>query len=179
MKKIGNQIYFKEENNELYVEIKSLFDKSKFNLVLAWFVAWTICGLAVLSQFFFDYSRNEKLFMVVFMALWLYFEFHVLNALRWRKSGQEIIKVNEKEFRYVKETGGRGIEKLYDTEKCTQLKYAAENEEGFLNSINQSAWMIGVPVLEFKAHDNIRRIGIQLSKNDAEQLAKKINYYIK
>jgi hypothetical protein len=39
--------------------------------------------------------------------------------------------------------------------------------------------MIGIPVLEFTAHDNVRRIGIQLSKTDAEQLAKKINYFIK
>ena len=179
MKKIGNQIFYTEGNNELYIEIKSAFDKNKYNLVLIWFVAWTACGVAVISQFFFDYSKNEKLFMVVFLALWAYFEFHVLNALSWRRSGKERIKVSEQEIRYVKEVGGRGIEKVYETEKCTSLKYQSENEEGFLNSINQSSWMIGIPVLEFTAHDNVRRIGIQLSKTDAEQLAKKINYFIK
>ena len=136
---------------------------------------WRCRNITVL----FRLQQKRKIIHGGVLALWAYFEFHVLNALRWRRSGKERIKVSEKEIRYVKEVGGRGIEKVYETEKCTSLKYQSENEEGFLNSINQSSWMIGIPVLEFTAHDNVRRIGIQLSKTDAEQLAKKINYFIK
>ncbi len=179
MKKIGNNIQFNEQNNELLVEIIPTFDQKKYNLVLVWFIGWSLCGIAIISQLFLDYSRNDKLFMVIFLALWLYFEFHVLNALRWRKTGKEMIKINEKELRYVKEIGGRGMEKIYDVALCTPLKYEAGSPEGFLSSINQSAWMIGVEVLEFTYKGNVRRLGIQLVKSDAEQLAKKINYFIK
>ena len=178
MKNIGKNISYKEEKGELYLEIKPSYDKQKYQLALVWFIAWSACGIAVLSQFFFDLDRNQKLFLIIFMVFWLYFEYQVMQTLRWRKSGKEIVKIADGKMHYVKEISGRGLEKIYDSETLTPLQYVASANEGFFNVLNQSSWMPGNEVLEFKASDRLRRLGIQLNKNDAEQLAKKINHYI-
>lgn len=178
MKNIGKNILYKEDKNELYVEIKPVYDKQKYNLALIWFISWSCCGLAVIAQFFFDMDRNQKLFLVIFLVFWAYFEYQVMQALRWRKSGREVIKITDEKMHYVKEISGRGTERIYETKTLSPLVYLADANEGFFNVLNQSSWMPGNEVLEYKAGDRMRRLGIQLNKNDAELLAKKINYYI-
>lgn len=178
MKNIGKNILYTEDKNELYIEIKPTYDKNKYNLALIWFIAWSFCGVAVIAQFFFDMDRNQKLFLVIFLVFWAYFEYQVMQALRWRKSGQEKIKIKEGKLHYVKEISGRGLEKIYEEKTLSPFTYQADANEGFFNVLNQSSWMPGNEVIEFKAGDRKRRLGIQLNKNDAEVLAKKINSYI-
>ncbi|MFM7023319.1 MAG: hypothetical protein ACKOXB_10095 [Flavobacteriales bacterium] len=179
MKNIGKNIVYKEDKNELYIEIKPTYDKNKYNLALIWFIAWSFCGVMVVASWiFYDMNRDQKLFILVFMVFWAYFEYQVMQALRWRKSGLEKVKITNGKMHYVKEISGRGLEKIYDTHTLSNLFYQADANEGFFNILNQSNWMPGNEVLEFKAADKKRRIGIQLNKNDAELLANKINSYI-
>ena len=88
---MSDRISYTETNDELKIKIKALLDEKKQQLLLIWIVLFSICGILLFSQIFGDYEKTTLLFFGVYMAFWLFFEFKVIYAYRWRKYGVEEI----------------------------------------------------------------------------------------
>ena len=91
------------------------------------------------------------------------------------KSGVERIEIKEGKFYYLKEVGGRGIPMILAVEKLYKFKYAPETEKGLWNDINRSIWMVGGEVIDFPANGKLARLGMKLTKQEAEKVADLIN----
>ena len=64
MKETG-RIKITQKEGETTLEILPIKDAFKSNLLFAWLLVWTLCGIIVFSQFFSNLSREEKLLMAV------------------------------------------------------------------------------------------------------------------
>ena len=100
MKKIGDRItYDKPKKDELFLEIKPLQNKKKQQLFSLWMLGWTACGLfVVVALFTQDFSKDEVLFMLIYLAMWLYFELKMLHAFRWQNRVLSASKSKKESF---------------------------------------------------------------------------------
>lgn len=178
-KSIGNRINYSKEGETFNIEIYPEQDKNKLVMLKLWVLAWSICGIVVITQLFADYSGSEKTILIIYLALWGYFLIKTSAALRWNIKGKEVIRINNESLTYTQLTGKRGIPKTYSTSDIKNLKYVEDSKSGFLNSINQSFWMIGGEVIQYEVNDSVKRFGFKLNKNDSIQLIKIINKFIK
>src|SRR5690606_41077265 len=92
-----NKIDFKEGNNDITITISPNYNQQKQNLLVVWLVLFSLCGAAIISQFFFDYPTNTKIFFIVYLVFWLFFEFKVIYAIRWRRSEEHTSELQSRE----------------------------------------------------------------------------------
>ena len=177
MKKIGEYIsYDKGGKNELKVEITPVLPKQKLNILLLWGAAWTLCGLIIIvSLFTYGFNKDEYIMVGVFLIFWGYFEFKVLHAITWNKTGKEILELKEGEFIYHKMINDRGFPNVMEVSKLQPFRYAEDTEKGLWSDINKSSWMVGGEVIEYGFEDSIKRLGMKVPKKDALQLITLLN----
>lgn len=175
MQKIGQQISIHKNGNESKVEIQPLYSSKDKTGLIMWLVAWTFCGLAVLSQLFFDYAKAEKVMMLIYLVFWLYFELKVLYAFRWQKAGKEVIEIKNGSLFYTQLIGQRGLPVEYKLTEIKYFKFMESAKKGFFNDLNQSIWMVAGETVEFEVNGSLKRLGLKLSESDAKKLADWLN----
>ena len=173
------RINISKKDNNLEIEIKAFKDNAKQKMLLVWIVLFSLCGLAILSQFFYDYDKTTKLFFVVYLAFWLFFEFKVIYAYRWRNSGMEKIIINKTEIILINEIGKRGITQPIKINEISNLRCYEPDEPGFIKSINSSYWNINKYSLAFDYENKPVPFAIDLDKNEAKKLLKEMGQFVK
>tara|TARA_B110000211_G_C13927929_1_gene485844 strand:+ start:223 stop:774 length:552 start_codon:yes stop_codon:yes gene_type:complete len=178
LKKIGSRIlYDKPTKDELVVEITPFMEQKSFLMLKLWTLAYSLCGLVILSSFLFHEFKNsqEVLLVVIFLLFWGYFEFKVLYAIQWNRKGKEIITMKDGVFSYVKQLSKRGIPLEMKIDKMKPFGMIEDTEGGFWNEINNSTFIVGGEVIEYMSDESIKRLGIKLSKKDGSQLVTLLN----
>ena len=177
MKKIGDRIkYEKPSKDELLLEISPKVEKQKIQILMLWTIAFTICGLIIFSALFFHDFKDtgEFLLVVIFLLFWGYFEFKVLYALRWNKQGKEVVIIKNAKFSYVQQISKTGIPVEVDIVQMKPFAVVKE-EDGFWNEINNSIFIVGGEVIEYRSGESIKRLGLKLNQKDALQLVTLLN----
>lgn len=173
-----DRVQVEKQENELVITIKSFKDESKQKMLLVWIVLFTVCGLAIVSQFFYDYDKSSKLFFAVYLAFWMFFEFKVIYAYRWRNSGCEKIKISNDKIELVKEIGKRGITQVIALNEISNLRLFEPEEPGFVKAMNASYWNINKYSIAFEYQNKPVPFAIDLEKNEAKKLLKEIGDFI-
>ncbi|MCB9359819.1 MAG: hypothetical protein H6587_10620 [Flavobacteriales bacterium] len=176
---MGDRIKYREEGNTLEITIKAFLDEKQQQLLLIWIVLFSICGILLLTQIFGSYEKSTILFLGVYMAFWLFFEFKVIYAYRWRKYGKELIILNENQLILVKEIGRRGITQQFDLDKIKNVVKFDNGENAFLKSMNSSYWNINKYTLSFEIEDNTIPFAIDLNKEESKIIQQKIHQFLK
>lgn len=176
---IGKRISIKKKEDELSVVILPLAEKRKNNLLLVWLLLWSLSGLVILSQFFVISDVNTKIAVLVWLAFWAYFEYKIVNAYRWRKSGKEKIKIRENKFLYKRDISGKGAVKTYEIDFIKNVRLVENKDESFMESLNNSYWVIAGEKLVFDYSGKEIRFGLQLEDTDAKALLKLLQNQIK
>ena len=180
MQNIGDRIEVNQGKSELLVKIFPKISPRDKLILNIWLVAWTLCGVAVISQLLVGgYSDQEQLFMLIYLVFWVYLELKVLHAYRWNKWGKEIIQLREGKMEYTKEIGKRGLPVIFNVDQSIRFRYVSEVEKGIWNEINKSPWMVGGEVVEFAVEGRVRRLGMKLDAKEGERLANLLNKYVK
>ncbi len=176
---MSDRINYIEEDNELNVTIKAFLDEKQQQLLLIWIVLFSVCGLLLFSQIFGDYEKSTLLFFGVYMAFWLFFEFKVIYAYRWRKYGVEQIILKDGELILIKEIGKRGITQKFDLKEIKKVEKFNSGEGSFIKAMNTSYWNINKYSLTFKIQENTVPFAIDLNETESKKLLNKIHYYLK
>lgn len=174
---MSDRIIINKKESGLEIEIKALRDSSKQQLLLVWIALFSLCGLAILSQFFYDYDNSSKVFFVVYLAFWFFFEFKVIYAYRWRNIGLERIILKSGQLILTKEIGKRGVTQVYELEKIKNLKLFDATEPTFVKVLNTSYWNINKYSLSFNYEDNVVPFGIDLDSNQAKRVLSEIKNF--
>ena len=175
MQKIGEQIKVEKSGQDFRIEIYPSISKKDKMWLTVWLMAWSFCGLAVVSQLFFKYTSDEKIILVVYLVLWAYFELKVIHAFRWQKSGKELVEIKDGKFSYTQLIGLRGLPVESLLSDIKGFRFIENSEKGFLNDINRSVWMLGGEVLEYEVNGALKRFGLKLPKQDALKLIDLLN----
>lgn len=179
MQVIGKRISVLTKENLLSIVILPTADKRKTGMLFLWLMAWTVCGLIVLANYPRLQTQDTKLFVIVYLSFWAYFEFKIVRAFMWKRFGKEKLWIQDGTVFYQREVNGRGKVKEYELELINEFKTIEVNKGDFSDFINQSFWIKGGERLEFDCQAKIIRFGMQLEENEAKDLLNVIKKFLK
>lgn len=181
MKKISDQIiYEKLGKDDLKVDVLPSLPKAKLTILQLWGAAWSVCGLIIITSLFtFGFKKEEYLMVAIFLIFWAYFEMKIIHAIRWNMFGKEELKFTIDEFSYLQSINGRGFPEVLDKSKISGFAFAEDTERGLWSDINKSSWFVGGEVIEYEIEGSIKRLGMKLSRKDANQLITLLNKTLK
>jgi hypothetical protein len=175
MKVISKRISIYKTDKVLSIVILPTDNKKKLGLLFLWLMAWTVCGLIVLINYFKLQEQNSKLFTIIYLSFWAYFEFSIMRVFIWKKFGREKIWVQDGELNYKREINNKGKVKSFNLDLVSKLTLIELSRSSFVDSINQSFWVKGGERLEFTSQAQTIRLGMQISDEEARQIMKELN----
>ena len=149
--------------------------KSKTNLLMLWFVLWTLGGLSVFIYFLTVEDRNTKLTLLVWISFWAYFEFRIYKALVWRIKGMEQIRLQKNKLLYKRIFNSK---KKYDTyllDYIKDVRLIATKEAAFAATMSSSYWTVSGEKIAFDYYGKEIKLGLELEEGDAKKLVKLLN----
>ncbi|MEQ8323844.1 MAG: hypothetical protein RH916_04135 [Vicingaceae bacterium] len=149
------------------ITINAYYNTGKQRILALWLVLWSLAGFAIITQLFLPMEDGMFTYFVVYIAFWVYFEYKVIYAFRWRKYGQEIISVEGDSLALENRISGRGIPLKFELEFVKNPRPVEVSETSFWHSMNQAYWNIGQESLVFDYKGKEIYFGREL--NDSEQ----------
>src|SRR3954466_3641234 len=89
MQVISDRVSILEKDNVFSLVILPTTDKKKLWALFLWLMAWTICGVIVFANYFNMTTKETKIFIIVYLSFWAYFEYKIARAYTWKKFGKE------------------------------------------------------------------------------------------
>jgi mRNA-degrading endonuclease HigB of HigAB toxin-antitoxin module len=143
MKWIGNRISIVENKDATTLVIYPEQSTWKSTLLYSWFSMWTAIGVLVTLQFFENYSREEKLILVVFMVFWTYFFVRIGRSVLWQAKGKELIKLNDQAFILKKSIFGYGKAHEYFYENIKKIRVYEPKPNSFEDYFQNAYFFVG------------------------------------
>lgn len=179
IKFISERISFRKSPDETTIIITGKIDRSKESLLLAWILAWSFCGILILVSLFGDFPREQKLYFIIFLSFWAYFEYKVINVFRYRKWGKEYLRIADGKLSIKRSISKIAKANEYFIENIKNLSIIEKNNKNFFQQLEQSFWTIGDEAVSFECLGKYIKFGIQLDKNEANKLFKLIKEELK
>jgi hypothetical protein len=178
MKVIGERVSILNKDDLLSIVILPKQDKRKLWLMFLWLVAWTVCGLIVFANYFKVVDQNSKLFIIIYLAFWAYFEFKIVRAFIWRRSGKEKLWISGGKVHYKQDINGRGKTQEFDFSLIQDLQLIPSEEGSFASVINSSFWIKGDERVAFTCQHHTVRFAMQLTDKEAKAIIHEITNFI-
>jgi hypothetical protein len=179
VKILSPRISILKKEGLLSIVILATESKRKLWGLFLWLLAWTVCGLIIISYYPQARDEKQKLFIFIYAAFWLYFEFRIVRVYTWRRWGKEKIWVSGGTLHYQRETAGRGKVEEYDLERVGHFRLRELNRTSLADTLNQSFWIKGGERIEFDFAGKTIPIGMQISDEEARQILKELNLSLK
>jgi len=154
-------------------------DNKRLFAMFLWMLAWTVCGIVVFINYFTITDKDLKLFILVYLSFWAYFEIAIVRSFMWKRWGREKIWIQDGILHYQKELNKRGKINTYELSLISNVELVELKPTRFTDTISQSFWVKGGERLEFQSQGKNIRFGMQLSDNEAKSIRKEINQLIK
>ena len=178
MKIIGERISVLKKDNLLSIVILPTTDKKKLALLFLWLMAWTVCGIIVLANYPRLTDQSSKLFVIVYLSFWLYFEYSITKAFIWKKFGREKLWIQDGQIHYQREVNKRGKVMSANLDLVSKLSLIDLSRTSLADTINQSFWVKGGERLQFTVQGKVYRCGMQLSDEEARTVLREMNSFI-
>ena len=178
MKVIGDRISILKKEKLLSVVILPTTDKKKLGFLFLWLLAWTVCGIIVFVNYFKFTEQREKLFILIYLSFWLYFEFNIARAFIWKKFGKEKLWIQDGIIHYQREINKKGKIQEFNLDLISQFQLIELKPTRFSDIVNQSFWVKGGERIEFSSQVKVIRLGLQITDNEANSIIKEVNSYI-
>jgi len=178
MKVIGERISILKKEDLLSIVILPSKNRRKLAMMFLWLMAWTVCGIIVFVNYFKMQDQNAKVFILVYLSFWAYFEFNILRSFIWKRSGKEKLWIQHGMLHYQREVNNRGKVQEFNLDLINDFKLLELSSTSFLDTINQSFWVKGGERLEFQAQSKTVRLGMQITDEEARILLKEITDFI-
>lgn len=178
MKVISDRISILKKEDMLSIVILPEADKKRLTIMFLWLLAWTVCGVIVIANFFKLTDQNTQLFVVVYLSFWAYYEFKIARAFIWRKFGKEKIWIKDSILNYQREVNGKGRINKYELQLINDLKTVDIKSGSFSEIIDQSFWVKGGERIELSYQSKLIRLGMQLSEKETALVLKDLSQAI-
>ncbi len=179
MKGLSERISILKQENLLSIVILPGLDKKRLMAILLWLVAWTLCGIVMFIGYFQTKQEDAKLFIIIYLSFWFYFEYNILRSYFWKRSGKEKLWIKDGILHYQRELHERGKITQLETSLVNPVELIELRPTRFMDTISQSFWIKGGERLVLQSQAKQIRFGMQLSDEDAKVLRKEINNYLK
>lgn len=171
------RLEFLDTDEGKVLNIRSYYDKSKQKLLLVWLLAFSICGIAIISQLFASIGSDMKIMVLIFAFFWLYFEFKIISAYRWRKNGEERFLFNKDTLYYGRLINNRGFLKPYSKDLLGGIRKIEIPPNNFFASMNNSYWVVAGESLAFSYAGKLVPFGLRLSEAEQKLIIQRTKTY--
>ena len=175
MKFIGKRISYQTSEEALTVVIAATVEKYKLALLMLWLVCWTVCGTYFLYQLTGDYSRELKMYMVILLSFWAYYEFKVAQIFLWRKFGYEYLRLTDNKLILKNVIRGMGKSRTFLVGNIERFSTTQRDPKAFLEVMQNSFWVKGNDTVFFDYQGKRYGFGKQLSPDEAHKLVVMLN----
>lgn len=178
MKIIGERISILKKDNLLSIVILPTTDKKKLGLLFLWLMAWTVCGIIVLANYFRLTEQSAKLFVIIYLSFWAYFEYSITKAFIWKKFGREKLWIQDGQLHYQREINKKGKTTSANLDLVSRLSIIDLSRTSLADTVNQSFWVKGGERLQFNIQAATVRLGMQISDEEARTILNEVNKFI-
>lgn len=172
IKFISERVSYRKSDEELTVIITGKIDRAKETLLLTWLLAWSFCGIFIISQLFLDYIREEKLYFIVFISFWAFFEYKILKVYRWRKWGKEYLRLTSEKLTIKKSITDYAKADEYFIENIKNWQLIPKSKTNFFQLAEKSFWVMGDDCIQFDYQGKAICFGMQLSEKESMSVLK-------
>lgn len=169
---IGKRISYVWHPDALTVIIDQSIPARQMRLLTFWLVAWYAVGAAFVHSARVASTEDERMFIMISLAFWLYFAFRVTKVWVWRRIGREMLRVTADGVSVKDAFGNLGRARFYLMGNIKKLEVVRRDPTKFLHSLDMSFWTIGGNMLSFKYLRTSVSFGKQLPEQDALKLAR-------
>jgi len=178
MKVIGDRISILKKENLLSIVILPGTDRKRLVAMFIWLLSWTVCGVIVFASYFRVTEKDLKLFLIVYLSFWVYFEFSIIRSFIWKRSGKEKLWIQDGILHYQREVSGRGKIQEFNLDLVSKLRLVELKQTRLADTISQSFWVKGGERIEFESQSRTIRLGMQLTDEEAIAVIKETNGFI-
>lgn len=158
----------------IHIAIKAYSDSSKQRMLGTWLLAFTVCGLAIISQVF-TATGELRIMLTIFFFFWAYFEYKVVKVFRWRRKGEEQFLITEDKIQYGRTFNNRGFLRPYRKDLINKVRFIDADFNNFAKTFNASYWVIGGERLAFTVGGKMVAFGLDLDDKEAKKMIKLLN----
>lgn len=179
MRVISDRISIVKKDDVFSLVILPTSDKKKLWLMFAWLFAWTVCGFIVIANYFQLSNKESKLFIIIYLSFWLYYEIRIGRAYLWKRWGKEKLWIKNDVLHYMREMSGKGKVNEYNLDLINELKLIEVHRSSFADTINQSFWIKGGERLEFQYQAKVIRFAMQISDEEAREILREMKSFLR
>ncbi len=174
-KSIGQRISYAQHTDSFTVVITQEIPQTSFRLLCAWWFAWCGIGGVFIWQWSITQIADERVFYAICIAFWAYFLFRVGKVIAWRKWGKELIRITPHALSLKNAFGSYGRAFEIPLNSIDRMEVVKPDPKKFLQSLDQSFWIMGGDRLFIKSKAKRIPLGKQISEREAGALAKVID----
>ncbi len=145
-------------------------DKKKVNLMFLWLLSWSVSGVIVSANYFTLQQESAKLFIIVWLGFWAYFEFQIVRVYMWKRFGKEKLWIKNGTLFYQQDINGKGKIREYDVNLVSNFELVELTRGSIADTFSQTFWVKGGERIEFTCQANKIRFGMQLEDEDAKKI---------
>lgn len=165
-----SKIEISKQEGAFRAQISGKIEGWMIQTILGWNIVWSLCGLAVLYYLLFmGLSKEEMLFMFIFLCFWAVFALKGWRAFFFKSKGYELIKISERGF----ELGIKVFSKEHlQTLPLKSIKSIKRRDGGksYSDAFDKSYWSMGGQRILIETDTKTYPFGIQLSDTETTQL---------
>ena len=167
-----------EKNEKLTIRIKALYNKGKQSILFLWIILWSLAGIGIMAQFFLPHDEDMNAYLLVWLAFWIFFEYKVISAYRWRKWGEEVLIIEKGEILLVKKIKERGIPRRFEVNFVKNIENLKEADNLFVKMMSEAYWNVGKESLVFNYKGKDVFFGKELDEQDSNVIQKLMVSYL-
>ncbi len=124
----------------------------------------------------YAYPGSERTFYLICLGFWAFFALRAWRAVRWRRSGLEVIQLSSEGLKLRLDWGNRkGRVHSFPLDAVQTATVPQPNPRSFLESMEQQFWVIGGDRICVSIEGKTHVFGKQLDLQEAQQLARAFN----
>ena len=173
--RIGDRIVMTSHGTRWMATIASTIPTWQRQSLEVWFAAWIGLGV-MLGYGFVTFVGSERYFYLICLLFWSFFALKAWRAVRWRRSGLEVIQLSPEGLELRLDYGKRqGRPFRFSLDKVGAAHVPEPNPRSFLESMEQQFWVVGGDRIHVTIQGKTHVFGKQLQHGDAKHLAKTFN----
>jgi hypothetical protein len=171
MELVSARVSVERNADLLSVVIAPRLSRMQEALLVAWNLAWLLCGAIIFVELLRMPSGSPRSFVIAFLAFWVWFAIRIGRVMLWRLKGFELLRVKDGRLTIKDSILGYGRANDYFIENIQRFGALAIDESTWTWQLNDSFWVMGAERLGFEHLGRKVVFGKGLTQEESQRLA--------